>query len=143
VVEFTLILPVFLLMTLGVVDLARVFTSYISLTNAVREGALYAGESDGYTKTDGILTTIVQEMGDTSSADLTVSTPLCRSTWSSGDFAAGATACPSTANPALKFVQVSATYQVTVVTPLLSNILGQTVTISASTAGPIVSNGAP
>jgi Flp pilus assembly protein TadG len=39
-----LILPVFLLMTLGVVDLARVSSAYISLTNGVREAALFAAQ---------------------------------------------------------------------------------------------------
>ena len=43
VVEFALILPVFLLLTLGVVDMARLFTSYISLTNGVSSAAIYAG----------------------------------------------------------------------------------------------------
>jgi hypothetical protein len=49
VVEFALILPVFLLLTLGVVDMARLFAAYISLTNGVSNAALYAG-AGGYGK---------------------------------------------------------------------------------------------
>lgn len=45
-VEFALILPILLLVTLGVIDAARVFTANISLTNGVREAALFAGASD-------------------------------------------------------------------------------------------------
>ena len=48
IVEFTLILPVLLLLTVGMVDLARVFSSYIALTDGVREAALFAAEGDGY-----------------------------------------------------------------------------------------------
>lgn len=45
VVEFALILPVFLLLTVGVVDMARVFIAYVSLENGVREAAVYAAQS--------------------------------------------------------------------------------------------------
>ena len=44
VVEFALVLPVFLLLTLGVVDLARVFTANIALTNGVSNAAIYAAQ---------------------------------------------------------------------------------------------------
>src|SRR5438128_11094346 len=40
-VEFTLILPVLLLVVLGVVDVGRVFSSYEATANAAREGARY------------------------------------------------------------------------------------------------------
>ncbi len=49
VVEFALILPVFLLLTVGVVDMARIFTAYISLSNGVNNAALFAGQG-GYGK---------------------------------------------------------------------------------------------
>ena len=50
VVEFTLNQPVFLVLTLGVVDATRMFNAYISLTNGVREAALYASAGSNYTK---------------------------------------------------------------------------------------------
>lgn len=40
--EFALILPVLLLLTLGVVDVARLFTSWIALNSGVGQAALYA-----------------------------------------------------------------------------------------------------
>ena len=45
VVEFAIILPVFLLLTLGVVDMARLFTAYVALTNGVSNAALYAAQN--------------------------------------------------------------------------------------------------
>ena len=45
-----LILPLFLMLTVGVVDGARVFTAQIALTNAAREAALFASRSSGYLK---------------------------------------------------------------------------------------------
>ncbi len=47
-VEFALILPVFLMMTLAIVDGARIFNAYVSLTNGVREAALFAADGKGY-----------------------------------------------------------------------------------------------
>jgi Flp pilus assembly protein TadG len=41
-VEFSLVLPVLLLLTLGIVDFSMGFKSYVELTNATREGARYA-----------------------------------------------------------------------------------------------------
>ena len=41
-VEFSLVLPVLLLLALGIVDFAMGFKSYVELTNSTREGARYA-----------------------------------------------------------------------------------------------------
>ncbi len=43
-VEFALVLPLFLLLTIGVVDLARIFSSYIAFADGVREAALFAAD---------------------------------------------------------------------------------------------------
>lgn len=40
-VEFALILPVLLLLTLGVADIARVYSAQLTLMNGAREGARY------------------------------------------------------------------------------------------------------
>lgn len=45
--EFALLLPVLLLLTLGVIDGARVFTAFVAVTNASREAALFASRA-GY-----------------------------------------------------------------------------------------------
>ena len=44
VVEFALVFPVLLLLTLGVIDFARVFAAYVSLTNGVSNAAIFAGQ---------------------------------------------------------------------------------------------------
>lgn len=62
-VEFALILPVFLLLTLGVVDGARLFTAYIAITNGAREGALYAAASGNYSKWCSTTSTVVCPTG--------------------------------------------------------------------------------
>jgi hypothetical protein len=41
-IEFAVILPVFLMLLMGVVDLGRIFFIYIAMYNAAQEGALYA-----------------------------------------------------------------------------------------------------
>ena len=41
-VEFSLVVPVLMLLALGIVDFGMGFKSYIELTNATREGARYA-----------------------------------------------------------------------------------------------------
>jgi len=53
-VEFSLVLPILLLLTLGIVDFAMGFKSYVELTNATREGARYAvvGHEEGAWPTD-------------------------------------------------------------------------------------------
>ncbi|MGI8533434.1 MAG: TadE family protein, partial [Candidatus Limnocylindrales bacterium] len=43
--EFALVLPVFLLIVGGALDLGRLFYAYVGIENAAREGALY-GASD-------------------------------------------------------------------------------------------------
>jgi Flp pilus assembly protein TadG len=40
--EFTMVLPVLLVLMLGIVDFSMGFKSYVELTNATREGARYA-----------------------------------------------------------------------------------------------------
>jgi Flp pilus assembly protein TadG len=50
VVEFAMILPVFLFLTIGIIDAARMFSAYESLTNGVTEAAIYAAQGTNYQK---------------------------------------------------------------------------------------------
>lgn len=61
IAELALLLPVFLALTLGVVDGARLFGAYVPLTNAVREGALYASQWHRQADTSGIVDVIDSE----------------------------------------------------------------------------------
>lgn len=142
--EFALIFPVFLLMTVGVVDFARIFSSYIALTNAVREGALYAGTcadptSCGYTDAVKVRLAMDSELVGMNGSDVAVADPLCRGAWPDGtDFATGATKCPTSTDASLQFVRVSASYPVALLTPIVSTMFGGSVHMSASTVAPII-----
>jgi Flp pilus assembly protein TadG len=48
-IEFALVLPVFLLVTVGIIDFAFVFQQYNVVTNAAREGARLAAVPDATT----------------------------------------------------------------------------------------------
>ena len=45
VVEFALILPIFLILIAGAIDLGRLFYAYVAITNASKEGALYGASN--------------------------------------------------------------------------------------------------
>ncbi len=51
-VEFALTLPILLLILVGVLDLGRLYFTYISLTNAAREGARYGAKYPPTNPTD-------------------------------------------------------------------------------------------
>ena len=59
-VEFALILPVVLLLVLGAMDLGRLMTTKIALTNAAREGANYLSRT-AFADEDVTLATRIQE----------------------------------------------------------------------------------
>jgi hypothetical protein len=49
-VEFALVLPLFLIMTIGIVDMARIFSANVNLADGVRKAALWAAEGTNYDK---------------------------------------------------------------------------------------------
>jgi Flp pilus assembly protein TadG len=158
--EFALILPVFLMMTLVVVDGARVYMAQIALTNGVREAALFAVKGNynswcrnpsssaqkdpsmpvsvtcptgvtslNYGADPGNLAyRIAVEAGGMTLPNIVMAQPKC----GLGP-GAPATSCNSVANP--KFVTVSATYRFSPLTPMLAQIWGNSIVLSASTTG--------
>ena len=58
-VEFAIVLPVFLLLLVAAVDVGRVFFTYIDANNAAREGAAYGAANPALTS--GIQTAVFQE----------------------------------------------------------------------------------
>ena len=58
-VEFALVLPLFMLFTLIAVDFGRVYFSYVQITNAAREGANFGSVSP--TDNSGIQAKALQE----------------------------------------------------------------------------------
>jgi hypothetical protein len=62
-VEFAIILPILLLVILGAMDFARMFTTKIVLTNAAREGAAYLSNHPAdFTNTTAAITTEAQNL---------------------------------------------------------------------------------
>lgn len=161
--EFALILPVFLLMTLGVLDGARVYMAQISLTNAVREAALFAStgnynawcrnpadptQADSSMPTpvacpagvsvnnyaadpDNLAYRVAMESSGLDFARITLLAPAC------GTGTGTPTAsCASVTSPTL--VQVQARYSFTVLTPILSQLWGSTVTLNAASTARVI-----
>ncbi|NJN17321.1 MAG: pilus assembly protein [Oscillochloris sp.] len=59
-VEFTMILPLLLMMVIGMADFAIAYTTHVKLRNAVAEGGYYAAQNPG--NESGIQAQIVQEL---------------------------------------------------------------------------------
>ena len=165
VVEFAVILPVFLMMTIGVVDMARIFTSYISLSNGVREAALFAGQATDnvvywcdpavtspiscakppfspvpgatfqHADPDNVAYRIYVETvyNGLTKANLTISNPVC---WT-GATPPGTPATCSKTDTTIVRVQVTSSYKVPLLTPILSSIFPSGVTVSASTTAQV------
>jgi Flp pilus assembly protein TadG len=120
-VEFSLVLPILLLLTLGIVDFAMGFKSYVELTNATREGARYAvvGNPPGTYPTDctgadgGNVVSRVCKAADLPVADITnVSVACCTPDSSDTCYPASCVSGNS--------VKVSAHYHYKMITPLAS-----------------------
>lgn len=157
VVEFALILPVFLVATLAVVDGSRVFTAQIELTNGVRNAAIFAYK--------GNYNAWCRNPSDASQADpdmpVTVSCPAGASAANFGPDPAnlayriaaegsgmdlsqitlsqplcgvgpGLPTLSCALVPTPKYVTVTATYRFTPLTPLVAQFWGGTVTLTAS-----------
>lgn len=74
-VEFALALPIFLLLTFGVIELGWLVYSNHTLTNATREGARYAmvhGERSDTPATEESVEQVVQERSGALPGDITV-----------------------------------------------------------------------
>lgn len=114
-VEFALILPALLLLTLAVVDGARVFAAQITLTNASREGAVYAARHSAAGQAE-VRAHIASETADLAQASLSVTAP-ARSAAS---------------------VSVTLSYPIDLVTPLIGAIWGDPVLLTATTTAPVL-----
>jgi Flp pilus assembly protein TadG len=131
-VEFALVIPIFLLLLMAVFDLGRAVFAYNSVTNAAREGARLAIVN----QTPSLITTRVlaqTSLGGTGSPTVTVS---FRKNTPNSDFATNpvCNAYPSTSMDldCVAIVTYRTTYRP--ITPLISNILfGSGVNLTATT----------
>ena len=144
-VEFALVAPVMLVVLLLAVDFGRLFFSYVSVNNAAREGAYYAAthaSDHDYDQTlfeFGVTRAALSEanvQGQGGEGTLTVTAPRCfepandtpLACDTAADFAGG------TGNR----VSVSASRPFTFLTPIIGEVVGGQLTLSASATAPVM-----
>jgi hypothetical protein len=149
-VEFGLILPILLLVTLGVVDAARVFTAHISLTNAVREAAIFAGYGTNYSMwcTDDVLITVPCPVGAAPTNKSAVPDNMTTRIFyeATGLDASAITLDPPvcdggiapTCDGSSTQVALTAHYSVEILTPMVGQIWGGSLDLSATTTAKIL-----
>ncbi len=118
--EFALVVPVFLLMVFGIIDFGRAIVSYALLSNSAREGAragIFPGSFSPPGQQDAEIRAAVNSqtlfMGTIPSGDITI-TPASQASRTSGGT-----------------ITVAVTYAFTPITPLVSNVVGSTITMTA------------
>ncbi len=144
-VEFALVTPVMLLLMLVAVDFGRLFFSYIAINNAAREGAFYAASeasSSSFVQTDfesGTAAAAAREVanqGQGGEGSLSVTAPVCFEPVS------GATvACDAAAQFATGIgnqVSVSVSQPFDFLTPLVGDLFGGQLTLTASATAPVL-----
>jgi Flp pilus assembly protein TadG len=142
-VEFTLVLPVFLLIVLIAVDFGRVLSTHIAISNAAREGAAFALEEPGDTTK---ITERVREEANVQSQGgegaLTVAVSCADAATSTAIACSAADIAPGSGAR----VTVAVSRPFGFITPLIGLFLGNSFSISASATaavlGPIVVPGA-
>jgi Flp pilus assembly protein TadG len=73
-VELTLVVPLLLLLTIGVLDGARLFTTHISLLGGVREAVMFASSGTGYENTAAIRQKVLDDTSGIDPAAISVNT---------------------------------------------------------------------
>lgn len=144
-VEFVLLLPALLLVTAGVVDFARVFTSYIAVTDAAREAALFAAEGDGYDRwcaypPDDVIACPSGASGHQAADPDNIAYQIGHAApgLEPGEVTMAAPACdPSPCGPT-SAVTISVTYRIAILTPILGTVLGGDLPMSASTTAQVL-----
>jgi TadE-like protein len=130
-VEFALVLPVFLLLLVIAIDFGRAYLGWVTLNNVVREAANFAGANPKAwailpgTNPAGYTALITNEAAG---IDCTMPDPL-----PAPSFPPGPDGQSGVGTPAI----VALTCDFTPITPMISSILGGTIPISASAAFPI------
>ena len=131
-VEFALVVPVFLLFLVIAIDFGRLFYTYIGVNNAVREGAAFGSTTPTCASSsdcaDPVNITYYarQEIGGGTS--LVVAAPVCRN--ASGTVISCSSA-PGGAGAGNR-ITVSGSESFTFLTPFISAFLGGSITIGAS-----------
>jgi Flp pilus assembly protein TadG len=136
IVEFALILPLFLVLVFGIVEFGRAYIVYVTVTNAAREGARLgttgADASDAATRSQ-------TASGSCQGAATGAATVDIASGDAHGTLAPTSEACSTAASGPVQWVRVQQTYSLDYVTPLGGvmgllggNSWGSSVTITGS-----------
>jgi Flp pilus assembly protein TadG len=145
-VETALVLPVLLLLLLIAVDFGRLFTTYVAINNAAREGAFYAAEHAKDTPWDqfafdaGVDAAAQREVnvqGQGGEGALTVDPPVCHvagSPASTLDCDVAATSTSAVGNQ----VTVSVSQPFSLVTPVVGELFGGSLDLRASATAPVL-----
>lgn len=123
-VEFALVIPVFLLITIGIVDLGRGIIANNVISNAAREGAR-AGIYPGTTDT-AISTAINQETAFLGNVPVATADP------GTGNWVSVSPSEASGLRKSGNTITVVVHYRFLPVTPVLSNLVGSSINLSAS-----------
>ena len=126
-VEFALIAPVLLFIVLFALDLGRVFVGWVSLQNMARVGANFAAQNPN-TWDPATKHTYVQLMTANGNG-INCGLPTTDATWPDPAYPDGR----DVGNPA----SVSLNCSFNLITPFIASVLGQTVTVSATSSFPI------
>lgn len=114
-VELAIVIPLLLLLLMGTVDVGRIYFTYIALEEAAQEGSIYASYDP--TATDAISARVRTSSNHAEVVNATIPTPVC------------------TTSPAPGTVAVTASYDLELLTPIVAQILGGTVHLSATFTG--------
>ena len=138
-VEFALILPVMLLLVAAAVDLGRLFYAYVAIENAAKEGALYgakhplcADNTNVNCSANGANVQYYVENEAASGLKSALGTSLLTTGVTCRAKTTGTVRQPINDCLDGDTYQVRVTYDFRLVTPILSNILGTTITLSST-----------
>jgi Flp pilus assembly protein TadG len=120
-VEIAVTLPILLLVLMGILDLGRAYWTYITLSDAAAEGAAYAALNPTDTEQ------AIARAADSSNGLIELDTALITVTHS--ELSAG--------NP----ITVTVEFEYVLWTPIMRDLVGETILMSSSQAQPIIGEG--
>ena len=144
VVEFALVLPILLLLLAATIDFGRLFYLYVAVNNAAKEGALYGARSPlcdddsnpacaNPNNVDWHVANEAANLVDSNGNSLLATTVACRDT--SGVLVQPINNCVDGYT-----YQVTVTSPFTLITPLISNIVGQTIVLRSESQATVISD---
>ena len=144
VVEFALVLPILLLLLAATIDFGRLFYLYVAVNNAAKEGALYGARSplcdDDSNPACGDPNNVAWHVAneasnlvDSNGNSLLATTVACRDT--SGVLVQPINNCVDGYT-----YQVTVTSPFTLITPMISNIVGQTIVLRSESQATVISD---